>query len=61
VMMPSIATCRRCHDGQSHPQGPAPTAGHAESGCFLCHVYHAPAGQPHLRNSGYTINELLGK
>jgi len=61
VLMPSIATCRRCHDGQSHPQGPAPTAGHAESGCFLCHVYHAPAGQPHLRNSGYTINELLGK
>ncbi|HTW46861.1 MAG TPA: cytochrome c3 family protein [Acidobacteriaceae bacterium] len=41
VLLPSIATCRRCHDGESHPQGPALANGHAESGCFLCHEYHA--------------------
>jgi ribosomal protein S27E len=40
VLMPTIATCRRCHDGQSSPQGPALANGHAESGCFLCHTYH---------------------
>ena len=42
VLMPSIETCRRCHDGRSSPQGPALASGHAESGCFLCHVYHGP-------------------
>jgi hypothetical protein len=41
VLLPSIATCQRCHDGESHPQGPALSDGHAESGCFLCHEYHA--------------------
>lgn len=40
VLLPSIATCHRCHDGESHPQGPALGNGHAESGCFLCHEYH---------------------
>lgn len=40
VLLPSIATCRRCHDGESHPQGPPLANGHAESGCFLCHEYH---------------------
>ena len=40
VLMPSIATCRKCHDGESSPQGPPVKTGHAESGCFLCHVYH---------------------
>lgn len=40
ALLPSIATCRRCHDGESHPQGPALGYGHAESGCFLCHEYH---------------------
>jgi hypothetical protein len=44
VLMPSIAACRRCHDGQSSPQGPPVKAGHAESGCFLCHFYHGPDG-----------------
>jgi hypothetical protein len=41
VLLPTIATCRRCHNGESHPQGPALADGHAESGCFLCHEYHA--------------------
>jgi hypothetical protein len=45
VLMPSIASCRRCHDGQSSPQGPPVKAGHAESGCFLCHFYHGPDGE----------------
>lgn len=40
ILLPSISACRRCHDGQSRPQGPALAAGHAESGCFLCHKYH---------------------
>ena len=40
LLMPVIATCRRCHDGMSSPQGPPVKIGHAESGCFLCHEYH---------------------
>jgi hypothetical protein len=43
ILLPGIASCQKCHDGQSRPQGPAPAAGHAESGCFLCHQYHDPA------------------
>jgi Class III cytochrome C family len=40
VLLPSIKSCQSCHDGQSRPQGPVLSAGHAESGCFLCHEYH---------------------
>jgi hypothetical protein len=40
LLMPNIGTCQRCHDGQSRPQGPALSSGHAESGCSLCHEYH---------------------
>jgi hypothetical protein len=40
LLLPVIATCRRCHDGMSSPQGPPVKIGHAESGCFLCHNYH---------------------
>lgn len=40
LLMPNIKTCQRCHDGQSRPQGPALSNGHAESGCSLCHEYH---------------------
>ncbi|MGC2620678.1 MAG: cytochrome c3 family protein [Acidobacteriaceae bacterium] len=40
ILLPSIATCQRCHDGESAPQGPALPTGHAESGCYLCHEYH---------------------
>ena len=40
LLMPTIGTCQRCHDGQSRPQGPALSNGHAESGCSLCHDYH---------------------
>ena len=40
ILLPSISTCQHCHDGKSHPQGPALATGHAESGCYLCHEYH---------------------
>jgi len=40
ILLPGIATCEKCHDGKSSPQGPALASGHAESGCFLCHQYH---------------------
>ena len=40
LLMPNIGVCQRCHDGQSRPQGPALSNGHAESGCSLCHEYH---------------------
>jgi hypothetical protein len=40
VLLPSVESCQRCHNGESRPQGPVLTAGHAESGCFLCHEYH---------------------
>ena len=40
ILVPGIASCQKCHDGRSRPQGPALASGHAESGCFLCHLYH---------------------
>ena len=40
ILLPGIASCQKCHDGRSSPQGPALTSGHTESGCFLCHQYH---------------------
>jgi hypothetical protein len=58
VLMPAIVTCRRCHDGRSSPQGPALASGHAESGCFLCHVYHGPE-QAALTTKGLKLGELL--
>jgi hypothetical protein len=58
VLMPTIATCRRCHDGQSSPQGPPLKAGHAESGCFLCHFYHA-ADEFRAKPQGRSLGELL--
>ena len=58
VLMPSIATCRRCHDGASSPQGPAVKSGHAESGCFLCHVYHG-ADVADLSTARHKLDELL--
>jgi hypothetical protein len=57
LLMPSISTCRRCHNGESSPQGPPVKVGHAESGCFLCHVYHGPHG-PDL-TSNHTLAQLL--
>jgi hypothetical protein len=57
-LMPAITTCRRCHDGHSSPQGPALANGHAESGCFLCHVYHGPE-QVSLKPHGLKIDQLL--
>ena len=58
VLLPSIATCRRCHNGESHPQGPALGYGHAESGCFLCHEYHAWDGKEPQPVNGETLREL---
>jgi hypothetical protein len=60
VMMPAIATCRKCHDGRSSPQGPAVATGHAESGCFLCHVYHGPE-QAELTTKGLNLHQMLGQ
>lgn len=40
ILLPDIQSCRSCHNGESRPQGPVLSAGHAESGCFLCHEYH---------------------
>ena len=40
ILLPGIASCQKCHDGKSSPQGPVLASGHAESGCFLCHQYH---------------------
>jgi predicted CXXCH cytochrome family protein len=59
VMMPSIGVCRRCHDGMSSPQGPPVKAGHAESGCFLCHVYHGP--QEVALKSDHNLTQILGR
>ena len=58
VLMPAIDTCRRCHDGRSSPQGPALANGHAESGCFLCHVYHG-LEQASFKAHGLKIDDLL--
>jgi len=62
LLMPPVATCQKCHDGTSRPQGPAVPTGHAESGCFLCHNYHAwnttSAAAPH---PGFKVDDLLHK
>ncbi|MES2390165.1 MAG: cytochrome c3 family protein [Acidobacteriota bacterium] len=57
VLMPEIATCRRCHDGRSSPEGPALKAGHAESGCFLCHLYHGRQ-KPGLTPAGFKLEQM---
>ncbi len=60
VLMPTIATCRRCHDGRTSPQGPALASGHAESGCFLCHVYHGQETAA-LTVKGLPLDRLVKK
>ncbi len=60
TLMPTIATCRSCHDGRTSPQGPALASGHAESGCFLCHVYHGPE-EAKLIVQGLSIGQLARK
>ena len=60
ILMPTIATCRSCHDGRSSPQGPALASGHAESGCFLCHVYHGPEVAK-LTVPGLPLDQLVSK
>jgi hypothetical protein len=59
LLMPAIATCRRCHDGSSSPQGPPVKTGHAESGCFLCHVYHGPG--PTGLAAAHQVADLLSR
>jgi hypothetical protein len=59
LLLPGIATCQRCHDGQSNPQGPLP-AGHAESGCSLCHTYHEGGRQhPATASPAFRIDQLV--
>lgn len=57
-LLPRIAVCQQCHDGQSNPQGTV-AAGHAESGCSLCHEYHQGGRQhPDRMTPAYRIDEL---
>jgi hypothetical protein len=59
LLLPDIATCQRCHDGRSNPEG-VPPSGHAESGCSLCHLYHEGGRQHGARNSpAFRIDELV--
>jgi hypothetical protein len=62
LLMPAVGVCQRCHDGMSRPRGPALAAGHAESGCFLCHTYHGwnnPSANPVSAHPGFALSELL--
>lgn len=59
LLMPTIATCRRCHDGSSSPQGPPVKTGHAESGCFLCHLYHGP--RPGRLAAAHKVADLVSR
>ena len=66
LLLPRIETCQRCHDGESHPQGPVLSSGHAESGCYLCHEYHevkphqvAVAQGDEKQNPAFRIDQLL--
>ena len=66
LLMPTIGTCQRCHDGQSRPQGPSLSSGHAESGCSLCHEYHETlkaelkTGTGALTPTAFRIDQLTG-
>ena len=59
LLMPGKEVCQRCHNGESSPQGPPLKVGHAESGCFLCHVYHDGHGG-NLKDAN-TVNQLTAK
>ena len=58
LLLPGIETCRKCHDGMSRPEGPALKAGHAESGCFLCHLYHGTE-YGKLTAMGFKLGQLV--
>jgi hypothetical protein len=62
-LMPGIATCQKCHDGQSRPQGPVLSSGHAESGCSLCHDYHEHVAnlRPAPSQATFRIDELTSR
>jgi hypothetical protein len=59
LLMPTIATCRRCHDGSSSPQGSPVKTGQAESGCFLCHLYHG--AQPGSFAAEHKLADLISR
>jgi hypothetical protein len=59
LLMPTIVTCRHCHDGSSSPQGPPVKTGHAESGCFLCHLYHG--SQPGRLAAAHKVADLVSR
>ncbi len=55
VLIPSVDTCRSCHNGD-------PTkVGSAEDGCFLCHQYHDWTKQKPGLKGKFTIEQLLTK
>ena len=49
LLIPGIATCRRCHNGESQA---------AESRCFECHTYHDPAHRKYAPGHS-SIDDLL--
>jgi hypothetical protein len=53
ILIPSIKTCHRCHNGDPS------AAGHVENSCFLCHQYHQWQDRMHFRGT-HTIEELTG-
>lgn len=62
LLLPSISICQRCHNGESRPQGPPLSLGHAESGCFLCHTYHGrdiPSNRLPSAHPGFALSELV--
>jgi len=55
VLIPGIATCRQCHNGQETQ------VGQSESGCFLCHQYHDWKNRKPGLKGTFTIEQLLAK
>lgn len=54
VLVPGIATCQTCHNG--NPQ----QAGRSDNRCFECHEYHDWKQQPMFKGR-YNINQLRGR
>jgi hypothetical protein len=54
VLIPSITTCRECHNGE-------PTKiGQAQNGCFLCHQYHNWKQRNEQFIPTHTLEQLRG-
>jgi len=58
VLLPGIATCQRCHRDAAQSQDRPVAAGHAQSGCFLCHLYHAWNKQGGQTPAGVPLDQL---